>query len=329
MKKGNITKICLLVLFIVCIGCIFCLTGCNKKSKERTVTINTRYTSLDLFTSVVIKEKKLMEKYLPEGVTVKWTSIVSGSEERDALVSGSIDIGNISVIAFATALANGMPLEYISYEGANLYQLYARDPSINSISDLKSSDKISVSSIGTGPHTSFLLAAQKDTGSVSKFANSMITMTNSDAVTALISGTSGVDAVVCTFPTIIAAWESDEVHCVRDLSEEIKEYGIGNAFLTTEKYAEENPDIIDAFIKAKDEAVDMMHNNREECISLMMSVYDNVNEEMANMMLDYYVDFVDNGEGKYDKLMNFLYENGILETEPISFDSIPKYQGNN
>ena len=317
-------KFILAVIFVVVIVLgSFYLRG--KSAEERTVNVNASYTGFDCFTDVIIKEDGLLEKYMPEGVSVKWHSIGSGSEKRDALVSGALDISELSILAFTTAIQNKLPVSYLAYHGSNLYQLYAKAPAINTMNDLKPEHKISVSSIGTGPHTAFLLAATKDLGDTSRFKDSMIVMSNIDAVNALIAGVPGVDAVVCTFPTIVAAWNSDKVHLVRDLSNEIVEYGVGGAYVTRPDFAAKNPDIIDAFLKAYNEALDLLHNNKPECIRIMQNAYKDIDDATASRMLDYYVASIDGGTGNYDKLMDFLYKNGILEQPAEKFENIPKY----
>ena len=293
--------------------------------RERTVNISLNYAAFDSFEEVLIKEEGLFEKHVPQGVSVKWHQISSGAEKRDALIAGALDITGMAVLTLATAIQNNIPVELLPYHGSNLYQLYARDPAIQSISDLKPEHKISVSSLGTGPQTAFLLAAQKDLGDVSRFKNSMIVMSNSDAITALIAGVPGVDAVVCTFPTIIAAWNSDKVHLVRDLSKEIVEYGVGGFLVVRPEYAKNNPDIMAAFMKAWNDALDLMHNNKAECVRIMLKVYKDIDEATAYRMLDYYVDTVDNGADHYDKLMSFLYDKGVLERPAVKFEAIPKY----
>ena len=300
------------------------LAGCAS-SKEREVTINV-HTNLDHFVMLVAQKQGLFEKYMPEGVTIKYTSMTSGSEIRDALVAGQIDFGGLAVLAVATALQNDMPIAYVSYTGSGLFQLYAQDESIQSMADLNSSHKISVSSIGTNPHTAFLLAAQADGRNLSDFDNSMITMTNSDALSALISGTEGVDAVVSSFPTLLAAWQADNIHLVRDLADVTMEYGAGVMLCAQQGYIKENPDIIDAVNKAVKEAADFLSNDPETAIKIMMEVNEDCDHDTAEKVLDYYVNTIQAGIGKYDELMSFLYEQGILDQPAELFENIPKYE---
>lgn len=318
MKK--IKKVLALIIAI-------CLFGCSNSQKERKIVVNGSYSGFEQFLSILMKEEEILEKYVPEGVIVEWSNITSGSEQRDAIISGNVDIAGISTLAFETAISNDMPLVYLGYQGCNLYQLYAADESILSIEDLKPNMKISVSSIGTGPHTAFLLAAQNDVNDTSRFKNSMITMSNSDAINALLSGTEGIDAVVCTFPTIVAAWNSDKVHLVRDLSDEIIDYGVGSILCTSKEFAEKNEDLLDSYLKAYAETIELLHNNQDECIKIMMSVYENIDYDTANMMLEYYIKSVDAGLINYDKLMNFLYVNKIIEKEAKLFTNVDKYVG--
>lgn len=262
---------------------------------------------------------------MPDGVTVKYTGLLAGSEQRDALISGNTDIVVMSVAFLASGLQNGLPMAYLAYTGANLYQIYTRNPDIKSIADINASHKISASAIGGSPHMALLAAAANDLGDASKFKRSIVAMHNADAVNALISGAAGIDAAICTFPTIVAAWKSDKVHLVRDLAPEIINYGIGSVFITRQDYMKDNPDIIEAFIKAYNEAVSLLHNNKPECIRIMQKAYKDIDEATASRMLDYYTASIDAGIANYDKLMDFLYQNGILEKPAAKFQDVPEW----
>lgn len=322
LKSGKHSLIVLIALLIL----VSILPGCSNEQEEaRIFTIN-EAPSFDNLLLNIIRGEELLNQYLPNNVTVEWTHLATGGEQRDALVTGTIDIAAPSITVLATALQNNMPLEYIAFAGGNLYQLYARDESIQTMEDLLDSKKICVTSIGASPHTAFLLASKNDVGDTSVFSDSMITMTNSDAITALISGTVGVDAVVCNFPTVMAAWNSDKVHLVRDLSDEIINNGIGVVFCTSQNFADENPDLIEAFLNAYCDAADMLNSNREKCIEIVMKVYEGCTEEQADYMLDFFADTLEIGLSNYDKLMTFLYENGILEKPAEPFENIPKFE---
>ncbi len=65
----------------------------NGQVAERTVVINYNPDNYASAVFQIAKEEGLMEKYLPEGVTVEWTTLSSASDIRDAMVAGDIDIG--------------------------------------------------------------------------------------------------------------------------------------------------------------------------------------------------------------------------------------------
>lgn len=326
MNKNKIYRAISVVVLIALMMLFAALSGCGSKEAEaRTFTINDA-TSFDNFLLVIMREAKILDKYLPENVTVEWTHLLTGAEQRDALVNGSIDIGAPAVSVLTTALQNDMPLVFLTYSGANLYQLYARDEAIQSIADLDETKKISVSSIGAGPHTAFLLAAANDIGDASVFSESMIPMTNSDAITALISGTVGVDAAVCTFPTMTAAWNSEEVHLVRDLRDEIIANGVGCAFCASQEFVDKNPDLAEAFINACNDAVDMLKNDKDSCVDIFLNQYKDCTEEQAVDMVSYFAETFEVGMSKYDDLTAFLYEQGFLEEPAEPFENIPKFE---
>lgn len=316
-----------LVASILALSILIGLTGCgHTQSSKRVVRIDGFQGSFDLFAQIIIMREGLMEKYLPEDVVLEWVSIASGSEKRDALLSGQLDITDLAVAALATSLQNDFPFVYVTYLGSNRIGLYCNDEDVNTMEDMTSDMKISVPSIGTGPHTAFLVSAVQVLGSADRFKNSMVTMANADGVNAVISETAGVDAVVVSFPTSLAAEAAENVHLVRDLSDGIIEYGVGTVVCTTEEFAKNNSDVIDAYLAAYDEAIRMMREDRETCIDIIVETFSGCDEQRAAEMLDYYLLALEYDGEKYDKLMNFLYDNGILEERAATFADIPKYE---
>lgn len=316
--------LCLSLTMLVIISQVSCGT---KNNEERKLCVNSSINA-DQFIWKIIQECELLEKYVPEGVTIEWSSITSGTELRDALISDRLDIASIAVLSLATAEQNGMPLVYINNAGGNLMGLYSGNDNIQEMNDLNGSYKISVSSIGTGPHTAFLLGVNDKLGAsaLAEFEDSMVTMANSDAVNAMISGTVGVDAAVITFPTSIMAENNKSIHLVQDLSGEVLDYGVFTVTCATSDFIEDNPDLVKAYLNAYTEAVDIMKNDTERAVEIMLKVYDGCTQEMAETFLENYVYTIETGMENYDTLMSFLYEQNILDKPAALFKDIPKYE---
>lgn len=111
-----------LIIAVVIVAIVFSVVLQNRSqengeqvAKERTVTINYNPDNYASAVFQIAKEKGLFEKYLPENVKVKWTTLSSASDIRDAMVSGEINIGTPGIMAYMTAIDNDMPLSLMSF----------------------------------------------------------------------------------------------------------------------------------------------------------------------------------------------------------------------
>lgn len=319
MKKIVALLTMMILVLTLLIGC-----GSNQKQEERTFRIATQYTGFGYYANALMKEFGLLEKHLPDGVTVEWHDIVSANEMRDALISGQVDLTGFSTPSITTAIQNGMPIVFVSHIGANTVRLYSNKKDITSYDTLKPDHRISVPTLGTTVHSAFLIGAINDLGSADKFENSITILPNADAVTALISGMDGIDVIGSPFPTLLALEEAENVHMIRDLSNEIVEYGIGTVMGTTKEFAEQNPDLLDAYLSALDDVCIMLAEDQESCLDLLMDTY-GCDTEVGREMLDFFLASMEYDGEKYDKLMGFLYERGFLEKPAPTFVELPKY----
>lgn len=166
---NKIVKIVLLFIVVVLVATTFSLVLLNDSkegdaniAKERTVVIN--YNPDNYASSVfqIAKEKGIFEKYLPENVKIEWTTLTSASDIRDSMVSGDIDVGTPGIMAYMTAIDNGMPLTLMSFYGYATVKAYSNQEDINSIADFNTGDQISISGLASNPQAAYLAALKED-----------------------------------------------------------------------------------------------------------------------------------------------------------------------
>lgn len=120
MNKKNLVAILVLAVIIIAIVASVVVQNQSQEkgeqiAKERTVVINYNPDNYASAVFQIAKEKNLFEKYLPENVKIEWTTLTSASDIRDSMVSGDIDIGTPGIMAYMTAIDNGMPLSLMSF----------------------------------------------------------------------------------------------------------------------------------------------------------------------------------------------------------------------
>ncbi|MGI6614342.1 MAG: ABC transporter substrate-binding protein [Fastidiosipila sp.] len=264
MKKTILAMVCLLQVLIS----VLALFACGKEKKQK-VTVNYSKGNYVAATSIIIRHEGLFEKYLPSDVTVEWVNIQTGPEIRDAMLTGTIDIASPALITTITSLENGIPFRLISFSSSTPTKLYARDEFIKSIHDLDPSMRISLTNLSTNLHISFLAYCQEVLGDSNALADALVSMPNAEALAALTSG-SGIDASIFTFSTNMKAESEESLHMIADMTDVTREYGIGSAYIVTESFYKENPDIISAFIKAQNEAVSLILSRPDYAANILI-----------------------------------------------------------
>ncbi|WP_053178154.1 sulfonate ABC transporter substrate-binding protein [Peribacillus loiseleuriae] len=128
-------------LFISLIIAMLLLTACGKATGSNVTSKELRIGYQKNGTSLLLKNKGLLEKDLKEsGYKVEWSEFNTGSSILEALNAGSIDIAGAGDIPSIFALSKGSDFKYIASEPSSPKTegiLVSKDSSIKSLKDLK------------------------------------------------------------------------------------------------------------------------------------------------------------------------------------------------
>ncbi|MBE5936758.1 MAG: ABC transporter substrate-binding protein [Lachnospiraceae bacterium] len=308
---------CILIISIV----IMAACGSGKGNKEeRTVRINCH----DVYaatTLLVMKEYKILEKYLPENVKVEWVELATGPDIRDAMVSGNLDIADLSLMTFIMGYENKLPLKLVSYMGATPIKVYSNSESINSVSDIGTNDKIAITNKTTTLHAAFLGLCEDKLGDAMIYDNNLSAVPAADAL-ASISNSDDYKAAIFSFPNCSKAEELDNVKLLEDMSDVIEKYSVGAASVSSSEFYDNNKDIIEAYKKAQDDVLNYIEENTDE-VSVFLAERFGVSAELVKEVIETMPPskFVNN----YDLQAKLLYDNGILTSEPTKFIELENY----
>ncbi|MFZ5631656.1 MAG: ABC transporter substrate-binding protein [Bacillota bacterium] len=152
--------------------------------------------------NIVFFDGKFGEKY---GVNVKQISLPTGTEARDALLSGEVDVAELGVTPALTALAkapNDLAIIGASSFGGGKYRVVVKKDSAIQSMDQLVGKKIAVK-VGSGCYTAFLMWTKQKGYDIKQF--NCADMGDTDAMAALESNS--VDAVVYwePIPSILVA----------------------------------------------------------------------------------------------------------------------------
>lgn len=301
------------------------LGGCNcGDAKDKVVTINSsgNYIVAPL---VIMKEEKLLEKYLPEGYTVNWTAINTSTEIRDGMLTGDINISAPAMTTVISSLENGMPFRILSYMATPVYEMFSNDDRIQGISDIGEDDRISITGYTGSMHITFLAYCKEHLGDANALSKNLVVMPYSDALIALDSKSS-LSVSIFQFSANLAARQKPALHSIADLTETAKKYGVGQVCVTTEEYFKDHPEVIEAFLQAQEDAIEMFNSQPDYVADLLINSgiqisKDDLLEEMQISELSGIL-----REEQYNTLAQFMYEIQILEREPKKLSEYPFYE---
>lgn len=309
--------------------CVFALLLSACGTSESTDTGSTeartvRICTSDLYVSaaeIIMREKNLLDSYLPENVNVEWSAIASGPDIRDALVSNSVDIADFSLMTFISAHENGLPLTLVSFSGGTPISVYSHDKNIKSLSDFKKGDAISITNKNTNLHIAFLALCKKDLGDAMALDENLTAIPAADALSSLETADDYAGAVF-SFPMSVKADKLESLTKLADMTEQVNEYNIGDAAVARTEFYNENSDIVEAYVKAQEEAVAYIIEKPEEAAEILAPVFGCETEDVVAAIQEMPPT---NKISGYDKQAELLYEAGILEKEPDKFEDLENY----
>lgn len=268
-----------LTLFIILImlGSLF-LSGCagdedgaeQPPAEGDKVTIALQF-GLGYAPVQIMKEKGLMEKYLP-GVDVEWKQLGTGPVIRDAMVTGQVDIGFMGISPFLIGWDKGADWKIATASGSQPLGLVTYKDNIQNISDFSDTDKIATPAVASIQHILLSMAAEDRLGDARAFDNIMVSLTHPDAAASLLSK-KDVTAHFASPPYLFNELDDKDIHQVLSGEE-----AFGGEFtfifgVATEKFHAANPPAYAAFIAAFNEAITFINNNPREAAKILAPQY--------------------------------------------------------
>ena len=211
-------------------------------------------------TSLVVKEQKLLEKALPK-TEIKWVFSQGSNRSLEYLNSDSLDFSSTAGLAAALSRANGSPIKtvYIQSQPEWTALVVAKNSPIKSLKDLKGK-KIAATK-GTDPFLFTLHALE--TAGLNKKEVQLVHLQHPDGKTAFERGQ--VDAWAGLDPLMAAAQiQSGAKLLYRNVG-----FNSYSVLSTKEQFAKQNPEAIEAVIKAYEQARKWAKANPDKLAELL------------------------------------------------------------
>jgi len=297
-------------------------TNINNGYTKKTIVINNASNYTNIITQVIMN-KDLLNPFLPNDVSIRWTSLETGLDIREALVAGRVDIGVVGTMHTITGIENGLPIRIISNQGAGFLQVISKNRNINSIFDLNQNSKITITSMGSYTHLAFSLRSKELFNNSMLFNDNFVTVPNS-IVLGLIQSSSDYDAFILSFPTCYLIPDNVQYHIIDDLTQTTMKYDLGTYLVTSESFYRDNPVIINAFRKASEHAIELITNNRIIIAELLSEIYE-VRSDIIADVIRQCPPKLEISESGYNNIAELMHEMKFLSRPPKKFSQLPNY----
>ncbi|HYT98308.1 MAG TPA: ABC transporter substrate-binding protein [Casimicrobiaceae bacterium] len=213
---------------------------------------------------MLMEEKKLIEKHAKAaGVDVKvgWAKFAGGNVMNDALLSGNLQFASGGVGPLLTLWARtrgNLDVRGVGALNSMPLHLVTRNPNVKTISDFRDSDRIALPAVKVSAQAVLLQMAAEQAfgaGQQNRLDALTVTMSHPDAMQALLSGQSEIDAHFGSPPFQYQEAARSGNHVVLNSYDVLGGPATFNVVWTTAKLRNENPKVYDAFVKALDEAI--------------------------------------------------------------------------
>ncbi|MBA2945551.1 taurine ABC transporter substrate-binding protein [Streptomyces himalayensis] len=208
---------------------------------------------------LVVKNQRLLEKALPD-VDVKWVKFDSGGDVNTAVIAGSVDLG----LAGSSPVTKGLsaPLN-IPYKVLWIHDLIGENEALVAKKGITSAKGLKGKKIATpfGSTSHYSLLAALESAGLKASDVTLVDLQPQDALAAWQRG--DIDAAYVWTPTLT---ELERDGTVLVTSREIAEQGKPTADLgvVTDAFAAKHPKIVDAWLKAEDQAVKLTRSNPDK-----------------------------------------------------------------
>lgn len=312
MKKLLLVALSAIIATIGLAGCGASSTTADNSQNNETV-LKIAAQPYPLYTPVYVAYKLgyLDEELNAVGAKYEWKSFKSGPLVNEAVAAGEADLGFMADLPAIIAKSNGLPIEIVSnvaYGEKGLAVLVKSDSDIKSISELKGK-KVAYA---TGSYAQHLLALLLSKEGLTLNDVQSINLGAGDQPAALSSGE--VDAIVI-WEQYISQLTSDGTAKVLADGTGVKKGNMITYALSD--YANKNPKVIEAYIKALNRANEVIKNNPEQAADAVADDFGVSKDLMLKIIpnFTYSTEFTNNDIAEITKVKDFSLESGIIKSD--------------
>jgi NitT/TauT family transport system substrate-binding protein len=281
---------------------------------------------------MIMEEQKLIEKYAKAqgvDVTVGWAKFAGGNVMNDALLSDSLQFasGGVGPLVTLWARTRGN-LDVRGVAAINSMPLYlnTRNAAVKSIKDFTDKDRIALPAVKVSIQAVTLqMAAEKafGPGQEHKLDALTVTMSHPDAMTALLSGASEIDAHFTSPPFQYQQLARPGIHTVLNSYEVLGGPATFNAVWTTSKFRTDNPKLYAAFAEALNDAIAQINRDKHAAAQAYLRISRDKDslENIERMLNDPQIVYTTTPQNVM-KYVDFMHKTGAIKARPESWKDL-------
>ena len=302
-----------------------CITAARAEMAEINVAQQYGISYLPL---MLMEDKKLIEKHAKAaGIDVKvgWAKFAGGNVMNDALLSGSLQFASGGVGPFVTLWARtrgNLDARGVGALNSMPIHLVTRNPNVKTLADFGPNDRIAVPAVKVSVQAVLLQMGAEQAfgaGQQNRLDALTVTMSHPDAIQALLSGQSEINAHFGSPP-----FQYQEVakgaHVVLNSYDVLGGPATFNVIWTTTKFRNDNPKLYDAFVKALDEAIGEINRDKRAAAEAYLRISKDKDslDNILKMMNDPNIVFTTTPQNIM-KFAEFMAKTGAIKAKPESW----------
>jgi sulfonate transport system substrate-binding protein len=310
------------------------LVGCGETGGGRQVRIPLGAGGVGFLPLFVMREHGLIEKHARaagvDGLVVTWIDLGGPAVMNDALLSGSVDFITAGPPAFLTLwdrTRDSVGVRGVAALASLPMYLNTRSASLATLDDLTERDKVAVTAIKVSiPAIIMQMYAAEHHGlaEADRFDRYTVSMTHPDAVVALLSGASEIDAHFTSPPFHQREIQEPGIRTVMSSNDVMGGATTFTMMSTTARFREENPEIYSAVLAALREANDMIANDTAAAADVLIAADGAAGftrDEIVKILNDPDIEFTTTPANTM-KYAEFMHSIGSIEHEPQSWQDL-------
>lgn len=302
----------------------------------------TKQPGVNYLPMVILEQNKLVEKHAKAAglgdIKTTWLTFKGGGAATDALLSDSVDLvtsGGTNLLLLWDKTKG--QVKGVAGEAATPLILVTRNEKVKKLSDFTDKDKIAVPTVKVSTQAIVLqMAAEKAFGEKdrNKLDPLTVSLGHPDAVIALQSGGSEVNSHFSLEPYQTLELKMPGVHAVAKSTEILGGRASNGVIFSTTKFHDANPKLIAAFLKALDEANDLIKKDKKLAAKIYLDATKEKlsPEDLVHILSQPDVHFSSTPYGTM-KFADFMFKAGLIKTKPanwkeVYFPGVHKLSGN-